>query len=165
MFWLYIFVGVNHHHEKQSHTATMTKLTDAEKAARASLRAKVLKQMAGGVLVCAIPAGIWWYYAVKEREALAREVETRIRVPNVQDTYDMLIEKCQPGDVILFDRRCEKCAAGVWSALSCLAQKQFLCNTSKIARSVDEGRFDHIGKSLVTIIHFKREIIQLKMSP
>jgi len=117
-------------------------------AAARQVRTKVLKQMTGGLVICAIPLAFWWKSAVDERKAIAEEVRTRIRIPSVSTTDDLLMEKCQPGDVILFDRRCTKCASGPWAALSCLTQKQFLCNTSKVARSVEDGNFDHIGKSI-----------------
>jgi hypothetical protein len=63
-----------------------------------------------------------------------------------QDTFDYLIsEKCQAGDVILFDRKCETCAAGPWAALSCLLAKYFLTAENDSRRVVDVGRFDHVG--------------------
>jgi hypothetical protein len=103
-------------------------------------------QMGGGLLVSSLPVVVWWKWAADERARLADDARTRVRVPGLQTTDDLLIEKIQPGDVILFDRRCEKCAAGPWAALACLAGRTFLCDDSKYSvRSVDTGRFDHIG--------------------
>lgn len=58
-----------------------------------------------------------------------------------------MIEKCKPGDVVLFDRRCHKCAAGPAAALSCVLGKSFLCdNDGKMGvKTVDGGQFDHCG--------------------
>lgn len=102
--------------------------------------------MGGGLVVCAIPVAVWWKWSSDERHRVTEEVRTRIRVPSIQTTDDLLIQKVQPGDVILFDRRCEKCAAGPWAALSCVVGRSLLCDDSKYSvRSVDVGKFDHIG--------------------
>jgi hypothetical protein len=115
-------------------------------SASSRIRRKVLLQMGGGVAVTAIPVAVWWKWAHDERGRVAEEHRTKVRVPNLVTTDDLLIEKVRPGDVVLFDRRCERCAAGPWAALSCLAAKAFLCDDSKYSvRSVDSGRFDHIG--------------------
>jgi hypothetical protein len=111
----------------------------------ARVRLQILSRMAGGVVVTAIPVGLWWKSAYNEREAVAEDVRTRIRVPGLETSDDRLLERCQPGDVILFDRRCEKCAAGPWAATACLAQRRFLCDEKRGARTVDTGKFDHIG--------------------
>lgn len=117
-------------------------------AARSQIRRKVFSQLAGGLVVSAIPVAIWWKWAADDRHNVAEEVRTRVRVPGVQTTDDILLEKVQPGDVLLFDRRCEKCAAGPWAALACMAGRTFLCDDSKYsARTVDSGKFDHIGKA------------------
>ena len=42
------------------------------------------------------------------------------RRPSVQTIDDLMVEKCQPGDVMLFDRRCECCASGAAAAMGCL---------------------------------------------
>jgi hypothetical protein len=111
----------------------------------ARVRLQILSRMAGGVVVASIPVGLWWKSAWNERQAVAEDVRTRIRVPGLETSDDRLLEKCQPGDVILFDRRCEKCAAGPWAATACLAQRRFLCDEKRGARTVDTGKFDHIG--------------------
>jgi hypothetical protein len=102
------------------------------------------------VLVPSIPIGVWYYSAVQDRKERTEQVRTRVRVPNVQTIDDLMIEKCKPGDVILFDRRCHKCAAGPVAALSCALGKSFLCdgdgNTGKSGvKTVDIGNFDHCG--------------------
>jgi len=100
--------------------------------------------------VCAVPVAVWWKWAADERRRIAEDVRTRIRVPGgVQTTDDLLLEqKMKPGDVLLFDRRCEKCAAGPWAALACLAGRAFLCDDSRRAtRSIETGKFDHVGES------------------
>jgi hypothetical protein len=109
------------------------------------LRLQILSRMAAGVVVTAIPIGLWWKSAHNERLLTAEDVRTRIRVPGQETSDDRLLERCQPGDVILFDRRCEKCAAGPWAAVACLAQRRFLCDEKRGARTVDTGKFDHIG--------------------
>jgi len=99
-----------------------------------------------GVATPAVPALLWWNYARNERHKRAEEVRTRVRLPNVQTVDDIMVEKCRPGDVILFDRRPQLCAAGPWAALSCLVGRALLCNDGEDqARSVDHGKFDHAG--------------------
>jgi len=62
---------------------------------------------------------------------------------------EVMVEKCRPGDVILFDRRPELCAAGPWSALACIISRSFVCDDGDDqVRSVDNGKFDHCGKHL-----------------
>ena len=73
-------------------------------------------------------------------------------IPNVQTIDDLLVEKCQPGDVILFDRRCECCAAGAISALACLLGKTFLCDEDDGTRSVENGSYEHCGESVLNNI-------------
>lgn len=122
----------------------------AQQAAR-RLRAKVLGQMLAGVGVVTVPVGVWWYWARRERQAIQQDYQTRVRIPNVTDTYDYLIaEKCQAGDVLLFDRRCERCAASPWAALACVVAKQCLTRTHQSdseahLRAVDAGSYDHVG--------------------
>jgi hypothetical protein len=112
-----------------------------------------------------VPALIWWKYAKDERHKRAEEVRTRVRVPNVQTVDDIMVEKCKPGDVILFDRRCELCAAGPGAALACVIGRRLLCDDGDDqVRSVDHGRFDHCGKwsgfllgcenSVIVIVHY-----------
>ncbi|KAL7518871.1 hypothetical protein ACHAWX_003675 [Stephanocyclus meneghinianus] len=66
-------------------------------------------------------------------------------IPNVQTIDDLIVEKCQPGDVILFDRRCECCASGPLAALACLLGKAILCDENDGTRSVQRGSFEHCG--------------------
>ena len=56
-----------------------------------------------------------------------------------------MVEKCQPGDVILFDRRCECCASGFPAALACLLGKTILCDEEDGTRSVERGSYEHCG--------------------
>jgi len=119
-------------------------------AARALLlRRQVLGQMAAGVGILTVPVAAWWYWSVRERHQIQERERTKVRLPNgVSDTYDYLIaEKCQAGDVVLLDRRCERCVTP-WAALACAVSK--LCLTSsttsdRTIRSVDRGRYDHAG--------------------
>ena len=109
-------------------------------------RRRVLARMAGGLVVTSIPVGIWWVYAQRQREARAEEIRTQIRIPGAQDVLDQIIQdRCRAGDVVLFDRRCETCATSPWAALACLVAKGALCDEDKSAKTVSEGRFDHVG--------------------
>ena len=108
--------------------------------------------MAATLILPSIPIGIWYNTAVQDRRSKTEEVRTRVRVPNVQTVDDLLIEKCQPGDIVLFDRRCYKCANGPMAAFSCVLGKTFLCDGNennstkkKGVRSVDVGTFEHCG--------------------
>lgn len=101
-------------------------------------------KLASIVIVPSIPIGVWWHNAKNDREAKSHEVRTRVRVPNVQTVDDLMIEKCQPGDVVLFDRRCHKCAAGPAAAFSCVLNKTFLCSDNK-DKTVNVGKFEHAG--------------------
>ena len=56
-----------------------------------------------------------------------------------------MVEKCQPGDVVLFDRRCECCASGPSAAIGCLLGKAFLCEEEDGTRSVENGSYEHCG--------------------
>ncbi len=58
-----------------------------------------------------------------------------------------MVEKCQPGDVLLFDRRCDYCASGYVSALACLAGNAILCDEDDGTRSVERGKYEHCGES------------------
>ena len=75
-------------------------------------RVRVLKKMGAGAFVSSIPVFVWWKWAINQRQKRAEDVRTRVRVPNVQTIDDLMIERCRPGDVLLFDRRWENCAAG-----------------------------------------------------
>lgn len=109
-------------------------------------RLRVLGRMAAMVVVPSVPVLVWWKYARDDRQRQVHEVSTKVRVPNVQTIDDLMVEKCQPGDVILFDKRCEKCAAGPRAALACVLQKTLLCakDDGKM-RAVDGGTYDHVG--------------------
>lgn len=110
-------------------------------------RIKVFQQLAGGLIVCSIPVAVWWKSAADNRAIILEQQRTKVRVPNIQDSDDLLVERMQAGDVLLFDRRCEKCAAGPWAVLACLAGRSLLCD-ERATRSVDQGRFDHVGKAM-----------------
>ena len=113
---------------------------------------KVYIQLLGGMGLISIPISIWWYWSKQERHTLLEEYRTRVQLPpsaGSSDTYDYIItEKIQAGDVLLFDRRCERCASSPWSALACLVSQQFLSGNSgndNYIRSIDTGRYNHIG--------------------
>ena len=105
---------------------------------------RTLKKMAGGVVVSSVPVVIWWQWAIKEREQRTEDVRTKVRVPNVQTIDDIMIERCRPGDVLLFDRRWENCASGPMAALVCMLGRKLLCfdDPNKVE---NEGKFDHCG--------------------
>ena len=74
----------------------------------ANVTKTVALQILGGTGVISIPIGLWWYQATSERKATTEKFNDR-PLALTNDTYDYLIaEKCQPGDVVLFDRRCER---------------------------------------------------------
>lgn len=99
------------------------------------------------VVVPTIPVLVWWKYARDDRQRHLQQVSTKVRIPNVQTIDDLMVEKCQPGDVILFDRRCEKCAAGPGAALACVLGKTLLCGKDGgRMRAVDGGAYDHCGE-------------------
>jgi len=110
-----------------------------------SLHRKVLTRMAAIVVVPTLPVVIWYKIALNDRQDHSEQVRTKVRVPNVQTVDDLLVEKCQAGDVLLFDRRWEKCAAGPLAALACLLGRAILCNDTDPlqTRSVEVGKFDH----------------------
>ncbi|CAB9499868.1 expressed unknown protein [Seminavis robusta] len=107
---------------------------------------RTVRRMSIGVAAPAVPTAFWWKYAHDERQKRAQDVKTRVRLPNVQTVDDLMVEKCRPGDVILFDRRPELCASGPWAALSCIVARALLCDDGdEQVRSVDHGKFDHCG--------------------
>jgi hypothetical protein len=112
-------------------------------------RLRVLQQLAGGVVVCSIPVAVWYQSARNHRTHTLEQHRTRVKLPsNIQDTLDLLIQnKMQAGDVLLFDRTCHRCAAGPWAALACLMAKTFLCDDQAMNRSVEHGKYDHVGES------------------
>jgi hypothetical protein len=109
-------------------------------------RIRILKKMGGGAIISSIPVFIWWRWALDERQKKIEDVRTRVRVPNVQTIDDLMIERCRPGDVLLFDRRWEHCAAGPLAALVCVLGRTLLCNNNDPNKSMLEGQFDHCGK-------------------
>lgn len=112
-------------------------------------------QMLGGVAVATVPVAAWWVTAVRARRKIAEDVRTQMRIPGAQDVLDQILEdRCQAGDVILFDRRCEGAAHSPWAALACVVAKGALCDDSASAdRTVSEGRFDHMGLVVPGYIH------------
>jgi len=107
-----------------------------------------MAKVSASLLVPAVPIGGWYYKAIGNRKVKQKEVRTRVRVPNVQSIDDLMIEKCQPGDVVLFDRRCHNCAAGPIAAFACIVGKSFLCNEKGSGgnnKLVDIGTFEHAG--------------------
>mmetsp|Transcript_17000 Transcript_17000/g.35092 ORF Transcript_17000/g.35092 Transcript_17000/m.35092 type:complete len:313 (-) Transcript_17000:439-1377(-) len=107
-------------------------------------RVRVLKRLGAGAAVSSIPVLVWWKWAIDQRQKRADDVRTRVRVPNVQTVDDLMIERCRPGDVLLFDRRWENCAAGPLTALVCVLGRTFLCFHDN-NKSIAEGKFDHCG--------------------
>ena len=118
----------------------------------------IFTRLGASLIIPAIPIGGWYYTATQDRHSKAEEIRTKVRVPNVQTIDDLMIEKCQPGDIILFDRRCYKCAAGPSAALSCILGKQFLCDDDSSSSSsskhnkngknrkiADIGKVEHVG--------------------
>lgn len=108
-------------------------------------RLHVLRKMATGVAVCAVPVGVWWNWSITQRSKREEDVRTRVRVPNVQSIDDLMIERCRPGDVLLFDRRWEHCSSGPLAALVCILGRAFLC-TDDPNKTVQDGKFDHCGE-------------------
>ena len=120
-------------------------------------RLKVLSRVAAVIVVPTIPILLWWKLAVDDRATHLVEVQTTVRVPNVQTVDDLLVEKCQPGDVVLFDRRCDKCAAGPGAGLACILARALLCRDDpKETRSVEIGKFDHCGECIY--IYYNKRI-------
>ena len=107
-------------------------------------RVRVLKKMATGLAVTSVPILIWWKMSTDQRRQREEEVRTKVRVPNVQTIDDMMIERCRPGDVILFDRRWETCASSPLAALVCILGRWLLCSDDP-NKSVQDGKFDHCG--------------------
>ena len=106
-------------------------------------------RMAGGLAAISVPVSAWWWWAQRQRAAVDEAVRTKIRLPAgaAADPLQQFIEdNCQPGDVLLFDRRCETCATSPWAALACVMGKSVHCgHDPDSVRSVSDGNFDHIG--------------------
>lgn len=107
-------------------------------------RIRVLQKIAAGGAIASVPVLGWWKLAYDERQKRAEEVRTKVRVPNVQTIDDIMIERCRPGDVLLFDRRWETCASGPMAALVCVLGRMFLCFDDPV-KAMNEGKFDHCG--------------------
>ena len=105
---------------------------------------RVLRNIGAGAVVSCIPVLVWWKWSIDQRAKRAEDVRTRVRVPNVQSIDDLMIERCRPGDVLLFDRRWEHCAAGPLAALVCVLGRSLLCFQDN-NKSMAEGKFDHCG--------------------
>lgn len=75
----------------------------------------------------------------------SEDVQTRIRIASVQTIDDLMIERCRPGDVLLFDRRWEHCAAGPLAALVCVLGRSLLCYNDPNKSAMTDGKFDHCG--------------------
>jgi hypothetical protein len=117
-----------------------------------TVRASKIRVVIGGItasiVIPSIPVAIWWYKAQEDRSKLAENVRTKVRVPGVQTTDDRIIQSIKPGDVIVFDRRCETCAAGPLSALNCILSKHLLCypnNGTGVSTLTEGSSFDHVG--------------------
>lgn len=109
-------------------------------------KGRIASQLGAALLVPSLPIGAWYYTATQDRHRNSEDVRTKVRIPNVQTVDDLMVEKCQPGDIILFDRRCYKCATGPLAAFSCTLGKTFLCDEGKSAKKmVDIGKFEHVG--------------------
>ncbi|GKY93036.1 hypothetical protein MPSEU_000271900 [Mayamaea pseudoterrestris] len=118
------------------------------RGASSATRRKVFQQLAGGVVVVSLPIAVWYKSASDQRHVILERFRTKPTYTStlIPDRNDILIQRMQPGDVLLFDRNCSKCASGPWAALACLVGRAFLCDDNKAAnRSVDHGKFDHIG--------------------
>lgn len=111
-------------------------------------RVRVVKKMGAGLVISSLPVLVWWKWAVDQRHTKLEEVRTKVRVPNVQTIDDLMIEKCRPGDVLLFDRRWEHCAAGPMAALVCMLGRSLLCNPKDPSKVLADGQFDHCGAYL-----------------
>ena len=117
-----------------------------------STKLRITAKLSASLLVPALPIGGWYYKATADREAKRIEVRLRVRIPNVQTIDDLMIEKCKPGDVVLFERRCHMCAAGPLAAFACIVGKQFLCGDvggKRSNRLSDIGTFEHAVRSIV----------------
>ena len=107
-----------------------------------SMFRKGSKMMLGCVVVPSIPVGIWYVSALQHRSKVEEEVRTKVRIPNVQTIDELMVEKCQPGDIVLFHRRWYHCAAGPLAALSCFFSQTFLCPKLE---ETHNNLFDHMG--------------------
>ena len=119
-------------------------------ASSSSFFLKGSKMMIGCMVVPSIPISIWYASALQHRSKVEEEVRTKVRIPNVQTIDELMVEKCQPGDILLFHRRWYHCASGPLAALSCLFSQTFLCPTQqqqqqKLQLEGNYNLFDHMG--------------------
>jgi hypothetical protein len=113
-----------------------------------STRMQVVTRLAGVILVPTVPVVIWWKMAHDDRALHQEQVRTKVRIPSVTTMDELMIERCcRPGDVVVFDRRCETCATSPLAAMACLMSKQILCDDrNRIGmRTVEHGTFNHCG--------------------
>lgn len=126
-----------------------------------SRRQRAIAHMAAGVGLASLPVLAWWLWARSERQAaLDRFTERRANKMGpaalalamgggVVDPYDAMIldHDIQAGDVLVFDRRCERCAASPWAAVACFAAKHCLLVHPSQSPSSSSGavRLDHVG--------------------
>jgi hypothetical protein len=121
-------------------------------------RRKVLTRVAAAVIVPTVPVLAWWQSAKTTRAEWEEQIRTKVRVPNVQTVDDLLVEKCQPGDVLVFDRRCDQCAAGPSAAMACLLGRQLLCKDDTMQnRTVETGKYDHCGKFVFLFLSCRKQ--------
>jgi hypothetical protein len=70
-----------------------------------------------------------------------KKAETKVRVPNIQT----IVEKCQPGDVILFDPHCQKPPDRLWPCRGGWDSLFYAENDGK-KRSIEAGAYEHCGE-------------------
>ena len=102
------------------------------------------KYLGAIVLLPSIPLTYWTYWSRDERDrhlVVVKEKHAN-KVPNVQTIDDVLMEHVLPGDVLLFDRRCQFCQSPL-AALACLLGRKFVSNSNSDGDGV--GNFDHVG--------------------
>lgn len=104
-------------------------------------------QMAKAVaflITFSFPVSFWYYEANRKRQQKLDSITSQTKVPNVQTIDELMIENFQPGDVVLFDRRCYTCCYSPFSSLSCFLSKVFLCKSTTHSKTLD-GCFEHAG--------------------
>ena len=135
------------------------------------LRRKVWKHFGLGAILVAVPIGTWWYWSLSQRRTVHEQVqktfESREQLPvafRAQDTFDYLISnKMKAGDLLLFDRKCERCSSSPWAMISCFVSKTLLTNIGgrnnpNYVRTVAHGEFDHVGIIVPGYIKNKKDL-------
>jgi lysozyme family protein len=119
----------------------------ANAGTKTTTKLQIAARMAAGlILLPAFPIGYWWYQTMEDRKKHAHSVQTKVRIPTVQTLDEIMIDKIQPGDVLIFDRKCDKCAAGPLAAAACILSKAALCGQSNHAFSDNSStQLDHVG--------------------